>query len=55
MYGFERDFANWSDGGRAFERMPNLWPVAKCDEAPTAAEVERVKNGTVDPPAKDEP
>jgi hypothetical protein len=18
---------NWSDGGRAFERMPDLWPV----------------------------
>jgi hypothetical protein len=51
----ERDFTNWSDGGRAFERMADLWPVSRRDEAPTAAEVERVKNGTVDPPAKREP
>jgi hypothetical protein len=46
----ERDFT-WSDGGRAFERMADLWPVSTCDEAPTAAETDRVKNGTADPPA----
>jgi hypothetical protein len=49
----ERDFTNWSDGGRAFERMADLWPVSRRDEAPTAAEVERVKNGTENPPTLD--
>ena len=48
-------FTNWSDGGRAFERMPNLWPVDRRDEAPTAEEAARVKNGKVDPPASREP
>ena len=54
-YGMERDFTNWSDGGRAFERMADLWPVDRRDEALSRAEVERVKNGTEDHPAKREP